>query len=154
VPIPDRYIHPVETVDFDTSAREAARRLKERGVGALVVVEGDGAPAAIVTDRDIALGVLRENLDPTTTPVIELAQRPLRVLNRDESLMQAVRTMSKFTIRRLPIVEDGRLVGIVTADDLIGFFGDQIRWIAETTRTGFEHEAHPTGGCTPILGRE
>ncbi len=152
--IPGTFIRSVETVPRQASARQAAQRMKETGVGALVVIDGDEL-VGLITDRDLALGVLENELDPDSTPVGELAHGPVASVRSSASLKDVVGVMRESLVRRVPIVDEaGALVGIVTADDLTGLFGDQLTRAVETARAGFDHEACPPDSLRSSLGRE
>ncbi len=152
--IASTYLRPVETIAPEASAADAANRMKETGVGALVVVSEEG-PVGVVTDRDLALGVLVQDRDPAQVRVAELAHSPLHSVTPEASLLDVVGIMRSHLVRRVPIIDaGGALVGIVTADDLIADFGDQIGWAAQATRAGFDYEACPPEARRSPLGRE
>ena len=94
-----------------------ARKMRDLGVGSVVVCAADGGPDAIVTDRDLAVRALAERR-PDTEGVGEHASRPLVVGEPQMSLEEAAALMVSHRIRRLPVVEDGALVGIATLDDI------------------------------------
>lgn len=100
------------------SALEAARALENNDVGAVIVQEG-GRVVGIVTDRDLSLRVVGYALDPRTTTLAEAMTSPVATLTPSDSELDAVALMQTRGIRRIPLVEDGRLVGIVTLDDLL-----------------------------------
>lgn len=153
--IPDRFLRRVHTIEPTANARAAATAMREHGVGALVLTDERGAPAALVTDRDVALTVLRDALDPDDTPVAECVQRDLVTLDAGASLADAVQLMRRKLVRRLPIVgAGGELVGMLSADDLLRSFGEELRWVAEAVQQGFRNEAHPPPTSAPILGKE
>lgn len=106
-----------QTVDSGIPLAEAARTMKELDVGALIVTE-HGAVTGIVTDRDIVIRGVAEGADIETAPVGSVGSGELTALGPDDSVDDAVRTMREQDIRRLPVVEDGRAVGIVSLGDL------------------------------------
>ena len=106
-------------VEADASARAVAERMTQQGMGCAIVVENQ-RPVGIVTDRDLVLEVLCRRLDAGSVPVGELATRPAITIREDAALGEALRTLGRRGIRRLPVVDDGgKLVGILTADDLM-----------------------------------
>ena len=110
---PARSVAPEETV------REAARRMDEENVGCLVVTV-DGEPQNVVTDRDLALEVLCNNLDPSAVSVGEIARGLVVTVPFDASLAEAARLMARHAVRRLPVVDDkNHLVGVIAADDVV-----------------------------------
>ncbi len=120
MPVGDYCRRPVQTVRPDESLREAARRMREEGVGALVVVEPDDRVAGVVTDRDLALRVLQDGADADATEVRALLEREPVLVHADAPLALAAGLMRRRAVRRLPVVDrDEHLVGLVTADDLL-----------------------------------
>jgi CBS domain-containing protein len=107
----------------DTRVTEAAHLMRHRHVGDLVIVEdpaGDRIPLGVVTDRDIVVEVLANNLDPATTTVADIMRTPVVIAADNEDTEQAMERMRAHGVRRLPVVgAGGALVGIVTLDDLL-----------------------------------
>ena len=101
------------------TAAEAARTMLEADVGSLPVVDDSGFLAGIVTDRDIVLRVVARGLDPDTTPVEEIATPDPRYASPDESLDDCVERMAAWRIRRLPVIDRDRIVGILSQADLV-----------------------------------
>lgn len=102
----------------DQTVREAACLMDRHSVGCVVVVNGTD-PVGILTDRDLALEVIRRKLDPDAVRVEELMHSPLVVVREDAPMRSALERMRSEGLRRLPVVDgEGQLVGIVTADDL------------------------------------
>ena len=104
------------TVKSDAPIEEAAKAMKEADAGA-VVVQDNGTPCGIVTDRDIAIRAVAEGRD-SSTPVSEIATTDVTTLAADDSIEDAVRIMREKDVRRLPVVEDDKTVGIVSLGDL------------------------------------
>ena len=116
------------------SCAQAARLMRENHVGSLVVVPqpaASGMPIGMITDRDLAVGVMALGLDPEKT-LVEAVMRPRIALVREtEGLGRAVALMRAEGVRRLPVVDaDGRLVGILAADDLIELFAEELSGLA------------------------
>lgn len=126
-PIPVREVmqSPVETIEPTESVRTAATGLFEMGIGSLVVCE-TRSPAGIVTDDDIARFV-SEGRDAETTRVEEIMSTPLVTIEADASIEDAGDRMRESNIKRLPVVEDGVVVGIVTTTDLSNFLPHLVR---------------------------
>jgi CBS domain-containing protein len=99
------------------SVISAARTMRDANVGDVVVLE-NGQIQGILTDRDIVIRAMAEGRDPTQTTVGEICSRELTVLSPTDAVGDAVRIMRDKAIRRLPIVEGGRPVGIVSLGDL------------------------------------
>ena len=105
------------TVKSDAPIAEAAKAMKEADAGA-VIVQDNGSPTGIVTDRDIAIRAVAEGRDPSSTPVSEVATTDVTTLSADDSIEDAVRLMREKDVRRLPVVDGGKTVGIVSLGDL------------------------------------
>ena len=109
----------VITVSEDASVREAARLMSEKNVGCLVVVRRGGEPVGIITERDILVRVVAEGKDPDAVKVGWVMSSPIVRGRPDMGLEEAARLMTSKGIKKLPIFEGGRLVGIITLTDLV-----------------------------------
>jgi CBS domain-containing protein len=96
---------------------EAARMMRDEDVGSLPVCEDDRV-IGIVTDRDIVVRAVAEGMHPEEAVLAQVASKELVTLSPDASMDEAVELMRSRAVRRLPVVEDGRPVGIVTLGDL------------------------------------
>lgn len=101
-----------------TPVLDAARAIEHNNIGA-VVVQHKGNVVGILTDRDLAIRVLGRGLDPHTTTVDEVMTAGVVSLEPTDTQASAIHLMQKRNIRRIPLVEGGRFVGIVTLDDLL-----------------------------------
>jgi CBS domain-containing protein len=106
-----------ETLPATASATEAAQRMRERNIGDVVVAE-QGQICGIVTDRDLVVRVLGEGRDPAATKLAEICSRELTVLAPSDSVESAMALMKDKAVRRLPVVDGGRPVGILSLGDL------------------------------------
>jgi CBS domain-containing protein len=107
----------VVTAAPEASVVSVARQMRDSRVGSVVIVDPGGSPVAMVTDRDLAVRVLAEDVPPEA-PVGEYASRPLVCGEPEMELDEAAALMVQHRVRRLPVVDDGRLAGIVTLDDI------------------------------------
>ncbi len=105
------------TVTPTTSVAEAAQLLRQHDVGSLPVVDA-GRLTGIVTDRDIALGVVAGDRDAGTMTVADVASGNLATVTPDQPLNDALHLMAREQVRRLPVVDNDRLVGIVAQADV------------------------------------
>ncbi len=101
----------------DRTVVEAARMMTTENVGSLPVVE-EQTLVGMVTDRDLVVNVLAKDLDPHKVPVADVATHHPVSVSPDESLDTALQRMADEQVRRLPVVEDGRLVGILAQADV------------------------------------
>ena len=100
------------------SASLAARLLSRHNLGSLPVCGEDGGLRGIVTDRDIVLRCVAAEEDPAQTPVKDIMSRNCAVVSPDDDARKATRLMAARQVRRLPVLEDGRVVGMVSLGDL------------------------------------
>ncbi len=112
----------VVSADPGTAVREVAELMRERNVGSVVLVR-DGAPVGLVTDRDLALSVLADGRDPAERAEAH-ASAPVITAAPEMDVEEAAELMVSHGIRRLPVVDAGRVTGIVTLDDLAARTGD------------------------------
>ena len=98
----------------------AAKRMHQRTVGTLVVVDPEQRPVGMLTDRDLVVKVLVTGKRPVTTLIATVMTSPVETISDDASLEDALVKMSRHEIRRLPVVDrGGQLAGIVSLDDII-----------------------------------
>jgi CBS domain-containing protein len=132
-----RFKAPLATVAVDDTVETAARAMRDRHVGCLLVTR-HGVPAGIVTDRDLVVRVVAEGRDPSKALVGQFVTYDPITLSVHDGIETAVQRMRQHGVRRLPIVEDdGVAVGIVTADDLLVLLGGEIAAVCE----GIENRA-------------
>ncbi len=108
----------VATIDRSATVLDAATRMNERRIGALVVTSGEKA-VGIFTERDVLIRVVAAGRDPKTTKVEGVMTSPMACCRRDTPLAECRAVMTHKRIRHLPVVEDGRLYGIISAGDLL-----------------------------------
>ena len=106
----------VKTVSADASFADAAKLLHQNGISS-VVIAGDGGPEGIITERDL-VNVVAEGLDPATTKVSERMTRDLATVASRSDVAEAARIMGKRRIRHLPVVDKGKLAGILSIRDV------------------------------------
>jgi CBS domain-containing protein len=109
----------VVTVLPSTPVTEAASIMREENIGSLVVVDVDKRLLGIITDRDIVVSVVADGKIPLEVFVGDVMTSELITVQEDESVFEILRVLGKNSIRRVPVLRRGRLVGIVSVDDLI-----------------------------------
>lgn len=135
MPIEKLIQRPLRTLPPDSSCVEAAKLLRDARVGAIVVEEG-GRPLGVVTDRDIAVRVVAQGLEPAKTPVRDVMSGHPVFLSGERSLDQLIGVMRDLAIRRVPIVDaDGKLEGLVSLDDLLILIAEQLGGLAHAIRS-------------------
>ncbi len=108
----------VATVEREISVLDAAKLMNDRRIGALVVTAGDRV-VGIFTERDILNRVVAASREPGSTPVADVMTSPMACCRRDTPLAECKSVMSEKRIRHLPVVEDGKLFGMVSAGDIL-----------------------------------
>jgi CBS domain-containing protein len=107
----------VRSVAPTDSLTDAAAAMRDEDVGSLPVVEGDRV-LGIITDRDIVVRAVAERADPQTAKVGDVSSGDPVAVEPDADLDEALELMARHRVRRLPVVEDGRLVGVVAQADV------------------------------------
>jgi CBS domain-containing protein len=105
------------TIDEGETVLEAARIMSERGISSLIVVK-EGVPKGIITERDFVKKVCAKQLEASAIKIGTLMSRIRTVADPDTPIQVAVQRMANRGIRRLPIIQEGKVVGIVTVTDL------------------------------------
>jgi len=105
------------SADPSTTIFQIANLMEKGGIGA-ILVKKDHIPAGIITDRDFAIKITTQKLS-LDTPIEKVASYPLVTINSNESIMFAANLMSSKKIRKLAVVEDEKIIGIVTSTDLV-----------------------------------
>jgi CBS domain-containing protein len=121
----------VKTVRPTDNIKEAASLMNESMIGCLIVVSGKGKIEGIVTERDILTDVVAEGKDSASVTVGEIMTKDIVVIPPDASLEEAADVMTAKKIKKLPVVEGGRLAGIVTATDLVAYEKNLIEKVAD-----------------------
>jgi len=125
----------VETAAADDSVRVASNRMKVERVGTLVVLDSDGRPEGIVTDRDIALRVVGERRDPDTTPLSAVMTSPVDSINEDTTVDWALHRMADRGVRRLVVVDDeGMMSGLLSMDDVLALLIEEAQDVGSLLR--------------------
>ena len=108
----------VITIDEDSSVHEAAKIMSEKLIGCIVVTDED-KPMGIATERDILQRVVAKGLDASKVKMKDIMSKPLITVSGDTLIINATRIMQKSKVRRLLVMEKGKIVGIITERDLL-----------------------------------
>ncbi len=114
----DIMTYPAITEDEDVSVAEIAKCMKMSGISSVVITKGDN-PVGIVTDRDIVTKVIMKGRNPGEAKAKEIISSPLMTIESDASLGSAGKVLIEKGIRRLPVIENGELVGIVSLRNIV-----------------------------------
>jgi CBS domain-containing protein len=121
----------VVTVEAEATVREAVELMNRNEIGCLVVVNEEEKPVGIITERDFLKRVLANRKDPVRTKVKDIMSKPLVTGTPHMDIEAAVRLMFKHKIKKLPVLENDQLVGLVTLTDLVRFQPQIIRILKE-----------------------
>jgi CBS domain-containing protein len=145
------YKKRVEVIRRDSSAHAAANRMTHQAVGCLVVVDEEERPVGILTDRDLLLRAVAKSHSPHELHVEDIMTRELVQGTSDEPLETLLRRMKHHGVRRIPLVEDGVVVGMVAMDDILQEFSRDMNDLASEaplryrdapSHSRFEHVRH------------
>lgn len=109
----------VESIPSTETVDVAAKRMRDADVGALLVADEDGTLSGVITDRDIVTGCIASGHDPAQCQVATLADKVPVMVDAEADLGEILKTMGRSKVRRLPVTEDGRLVGVIGISDLV-----------------------------------
>jgi CBS domain-containing protein len=115
----------VVSLPRDATVTEAARRMRDEHVGSVLVVE-KGKLVGILTDRQITHSVIADGQDPREVAIGDVMHEEFVPLEPDMDLLQAMRLQRELAMRRLPVVEDGSPVGIVSVSDIAAFVREAV----------------------------
>jgi CBS domain-containing protein len=134
------HLKPVLVAEQSASVAQACRDMKDWVVGCAVIVDAEGVAVGVLTDRDVALRVIAAGLDPSVTAVSAVMSQPVIAAESGTTIEALIRIMRDKAVRRVPIVENSRPVGIVTCDDLVETLGRELQALATAFARGRRDE--------------
>lgn len=139
------------TASADMTIAEAANLMKDKAVGSLVIVDGD-APTGIVTERDLVTKVVALGRSATETKVRDVMSTPLVSIHPHMEVAEAAKRMASLNIRRLAVLDGGKLVGLVTENDILAVWPQLIEVTREYSRAGLVEEKQGIEGHCEVCG--
>lgn len=134
----------VVTATRETSISEAARLMRDSHVGSLIVIDNRDnrvEPVGILTDRDIVVEVLAENIDPNIVTVGDIMTSAVLKVCEHDSILETAQRMRARGVRRVPVVSNQReLVGVLAQDDILGLLSEELSLLVKVTTREFEQE--------------
>jgi CBS domain-containing protein len=127
------------TISADATVAEASALIRDKHVGSLIVVE-ESRPTGIVTERDIVTKVAAADRSSKSTSVREIMTSPLVAIHPHQEVAEAAKVMAARKIRRLPVIKEGKLVGMLTENDIIRVWPQLIEVTREWDRAGLESQ--------------
>jgi CBS domain-containing protein len=138
-----------ECIGENETLLEAAKKMADRGFGAMPICGEDNRLKGMLTDRDIVVKALAQGKDPATTRAGELGEGKPVTIGADDSIQEALKTMAQYKVRRLPVIDGHDLVGIIAVADIARELeddaskGDLVSALAEPLPGGPVHEPRP-----------
>ncbi len=132
--VKDVMASPVVTVEENAPANKVAELMLNNKVGSVIVVDKTGNAIGIVTERDLVIRVLAKNVTPASAKAKDFMTTPLATVEPDKTVSEAARMMNKKDIRRLGVLYKGKLVGIVSAKDILEVVPELLEIMQERTR--------------------
>lgn len=115
--VKDIMIKPVITIDQEKTVKQAGEMMKKTRRGCLIVTK-KGKPVGILSDSDVIKRVVAKNLLPSKVKIKKVMSSPLIVIGPNDDILTAVRKMKKSNIHRLPVVSEGKLIGLISLSDI------------------------------------
>jgi signal-transduction protein with cAMP-binding, CBS, and nucleotidyltransferase domain len=128
------YEKEVTMLPETASAYDVAAMMQERAVGCVVIVDAEGHPRGIVTDRDLAVRVIARDQDAASLTASAVMSAPLLAAEASDPLSRVIEVMCRHGIRRVPILRDGRVTGIVALDDVLAELRCELDDLSGATR--------------------
>lgn len=119
LPVKDWMAKPVLTCKKEDSILKVAKKMSLKHVGALIVIDADKKPKGMITEKDILSKVIAEELDTKSVLVKDIMSKKIVTMDVSTSFLALSRKMEENGFRRMPIIENGKLVGIITSSDII-----------------------------------
>jgi CBS domain-containing protein len=152
--VKDIMVKPVKTINYNKTVRDAAALMKKYGKGSLIVVKNK-KPIGIITADDIIHKIVAKNIKPTSIKVKDVMSSPLITITSDSTCVDAAKKMRRNNVKRLPVVDNGKLVGIVSLDDIavaVPEFTQYLEERLESTKEPLEIKEEITSGICESCG--
>jgi CBS domain-containing protein len=125
---------PVVTMGEDETSNKAAANMDMHDLGAVIVTNKAGKSIGIITERDLVIRVIAQNLKPDTVKAKEIMTTPLVTIEPEATISDAARRMTRLDIRRLGVIYKGNLLGIISSKDILGVMPELIEIMQERSR--------------------
>jgi signal-transduction protein with cAMP-binding, CBS, and nucleotidyltransferase domain len=133
------YRKEVISIPVGAGVIEASERMVDEAVGSLVVVDAEGLGVGILTDRDLCLRVVARTRSADSVKVEDVMTQPLVSVPPEAPIAEVVRRMRKRAVRRMPVIEEGLPVGMVSLDDILRELGSELHDLGEEVRMKSAH---------------
>lgn len=133
--VKDVMTQKVRTISSTATVKQSASLMMKSKIGSVIVVE-DSRPEGIITEGDVSRAVAK-GLDPKTVQVKSIMSRPLITITGDLRVEEAARVMANANVKKLPVVEKGKLIGVITQTDIVGSSFDLVTALKEMVRARY-----------------
>jgi len=134
VQVKDIMSSPVKTVLEHDSVEQVAKKMIANDLGSIIVTDAQGNPVGIITERDIVDRVVAENRVPRKVKAEAAMSRPVRITTPEADIKEAAESMRDHNIRRLVVMNEGKMIGIVSSKDIVEITPALLELISEKTR--------------------
>ena len=135
----------VKTVNVGSSIMEVAEIMRKNNIGSVIVLEGSGLLGGIITEGDVIKKVVALGADPKRVTVESVMTRDVIAIEPETTLEEAADIMTQHKIKRLPIVKEGAVIGMISATDLIAYEKSLITKVSEILTTSSIKDQGPLG---------
>ncbi|HZY93451.1 MAG TPA: CBS domain-containing protein [Candidatus Bathyarchaeia archaeon] len=142
--VKDIMTRPVVTAKETDTVAGVAQLMAKHNIGCVLILGKTGNTIGIITERDVVQRVAAKNLVPSKIKVAETMSKPVVTISSSETITDAARMMNQRKIRRLAVVEDAKLVGVLTMKDILEVTPALIDLVSETTHAGLRREPRET----------
>jgi len=156
IQVKDVMSNKVITVSPDASVSQTAVLMNINNIGSIIVTDNSGRPIGIITERDIVKRLVAKNLVPSSVKAEEIMSSPVKTISPNAELSEAARIMHRSGIRRLVVVSDSRLIGVITSRDIIEITPSLVEIITEKVLISKEpptSDELPTAGYCDLCGQ-
>jgi len=144
--VKDVMVKSIITIEAEDTVKKAAELMEKHNIGCLIVVSY-GNPIGIITERDMLKKVLLQRRDPWKTKVGNIMSAPLMTVNPQVDIRDAVRLMNERRIKKLPVIENGNLIGLVSLTDVmrsLAYFEHVISSLCARCQLGKQQKVNAT----------
>jgi CBS domain-containing protein len=110
---------PVKSVNIEANVRTVVKEMNKHKIASILVVDNDGKPVGVITERDILQRVIEENQSLDLTKAKDIMSSPIHYINSKKTIKEACELMILFKLKRLIVIDENKPVGIITITDII-----------------------------------
>ena len=150
IKVSDIMSRPVITVDMHDKVDKIASLMRSKKVGSVVVLDENSNPIGVITERDLVARIVSKDKKPSSVTTKDVMSKPVQTIDPTATIVDASKTMRSIGVRRLIVVEDSKLVGVISSDDIAKVTPELITIILEEASIGRAYKTPVEAG---IAGR-